>query len=211
MPDTRGIFGKTSWVIPTQAEIIARFSGKPAGKKVEINSYNSAKTYEGFEAFAKLKKDINDKDIKPEKGTKDKVSFSFETKEGLKVTWINLEKEKNLELHPEAKTQLEKDFYGADIVFDYGRADSFNFSFESPSLPRVNTNIDFVEILIHELGHTHGLDDNSTNNGHMMYYTYVGKYFPMRELQGADSAGAIHQHPVQDYSGALGHSLVLPS
>jgi hypothetical protein len=73
--------------------------------------------------------------------------------------------------------------------------------------------VDFIEVLAHELGHGLGLQHVSNTGSIMHGYPYGGygdRTGSVRGLSDGDEAGRVHQHPVQTLSGTLGHSLVLP-
>ncbi|MGB9588905.1 MAG: matrixin family metalloprotease, partial [Armatimonadota bacterium] len=101
---------------------------------------------------------------------------------------------------------------GSDIAFNYNIGD-YQWYFESsPLTSRLGYQIDFADVLVHELGHTQGLDHSGFNTVIMYGGSWQGiQVFPLRTLADGDKAGGVYQHTVSpiSLSGAIPQSLVL--
>ena len=95
----------------------------------------------------------------------------------------------------------------SDIVFNsYYNADYY---FGSSPLANRSGDIDYSDVLMHELGHTQGLD-HPNNTGVIMYYMWdYCTYTPLRTLADGDKAGAVYQHPHPTPSGNTSHDILL--
>ncbi len=126
------------------------------------------------------------------------------------ILWDDLPSHIIAREHPHPKEDGVGTKVGSDIVFN-SNIDAMNWHVSpNPLNIRDDENIDFVDILIHELGHTQGLDHTSVSSTIM----YGGGYentdiFPTRTLADGDKAGAVYQHTVPELSGTVSHSVVL--
>lgn len=100
---------------------------------------------------------------------------------------------------------------GSDIIFNTDFNSDWYFGSSAPG-SRNGSQIDFADVLIHELGHTLGLDHSSYTTVIMSGALWSNwTVSPLRTLAGGDVAGAIHQHPTSYIYGTFSHDIVLSS
>ncbi len=99
---------------------------------------------------------------------------------------------------------------GVDFQFNPNIGTSSWYFNQTPPSSRSLSQIDFVEVLAHELGHGIGLQHVSNSNS-MMYAYYLDKTCPIRGETYGDLAGRVYQHTTSAFSlsGNIPHSLVL--
>ena len=96
---------------------------------------------------------------------------------------------------------------GIDVWFNPNIAGTWYFN-QTPPSSRITSQIDFVEVLAHELGHGIGLQ-HVANTSSIMYSAYLKGDVPVRSQSDGDFAGRVYQHTVENLSGTLSHSVVL--
>ncbi|NIA31707.1 MAG: matrixin family metalloprotease [Actinobacteria bacterium] len=96
---------------------------------------------------------------------------------------------------------------GVDVWFNYNIGTSAWYFNQTPPASRTSSQIDFVEILAHELGHGIGLQ-HVTNSNSIMYPAYSKGSVPLRNQSDGDLAGRVYQHTVSNLSGTFAHSMV---
>ncbi len=96
---------------------------------------------------------------------------------------------------------------GVDVWFNYDIGTSAWYFNQTPPSSRTLSQIDFVEVLAHELGHGIGLQHVSNSNS-MMYPVYMDKTCPIRGETDGDLAGRVYQHTASSVSGNCTHSVV---
>ncbi len=84
----------------------------------------------------------------------------------------------------------------------------YNYDETSPPSTRSNSNIDLVEVLMHELGHAQSLLNVSGQNN-LMHGDYTQRKTNIRQLSTADKAGAVFKYTEDDMSGYLNKPLVI--
>jgi hypothetical protein len=109
------------------------------------------------------------------------------------------------------------DFYGpgtntgVDIWFNSNANAIWSWYFNAtPPSTRNLSQVDFVEVLAHELGHAMGLVDLE-NVYSLMNRGYLDSQLPIRGMSDGDKAGNVYQHTsgTINLSGTISHSMVL--
>jgi parallel beta-helix repeat protein len=97
---------------------------------------------------------------------------------------------------------------GADITCNSNSTISWHFSENAPA-NHTNSAVDFVETIIHELGHVAGLADLYARTDCIMYYLYPDRTNTVRVIDEGSKAGFAYQHTEEEItlSGSLPWSL----
>jgi tetratricopeptide (TPR) repeat protein len=101
---------------------------------------------------------------------------------------------------------------GVNVRFNYDIGTQSWYFNQVPPSSHTGGQIDFVEILAHELGHGIGLQHVTSNTNSIMYPTYNERTGPVRGQSDGDLAGRVHQHTISSiylYGGDIPHSLVI--
>jgi len=102
---------------------------------------------------------------------------------------------------------------GSDIVFntDYNTGDNVWYFGSTALLERtLDVDIDFTDVLVHELGHTQGLGHTSVATTRMQDGYLACTLTPLRTIADGDKAGAVYQHTgISVIPTTLTHSIAL--
>ncbi len=100
--------------------------------------------------------------------------------------------------NPSSRNEGPESKVGSDISFNYNATngrDPAGWHFgSSPPSTRTFANIDFADVLVHELGHTQGLNHTNLNTTIMYSQWPQVQVFPLRTLANGDKAGRVYQH-----------------
>jgi tetratricopeptide (TPR) repeat protein len=100
---------------------------------------------------------------------------------------------------------------GVDVWLNYNIAGTWYFNQTAPTSFSASQ-VDFVEILAHELGHGIGLRHVSNTNSIMLgspYGSYLQRTGSVRGQTDGDFAGRVYQHTSTSLSGTFAHTVVL--